>query len=180
MVAYVMWGVRRRGGSLRDLIGGRWDRARDSGRNVLVALGFWIVALVVLGLLGWALAVNRNLQGIRFLIPGSGLEIACWILLSITAGCCEETIFRGYLQRQFIAWSGNAVAGILFSALLFGAAHAYQGWRQAVRVGVFGAMFGILAYRRGSLRPGIIAHAWNDTVSGFVLHFVIRKGLAGS
>jgi Type II CAAX prenyl endopeptidase Rce1-like len=33
-------------------------------------------------------------------------EITFWIVLSVTAGICEETVFRGYLQRQFMSPPG--------------------------------------------------------------------------
>ena len=91
-----------------------------------------------------------------------------WIALSVTAGICEETIFRGYLQRQFMALTKNAPAGIVISAAGFGAAHAYQGFRMAVLISLFGAMFGILAYWRGTVRPGMIVHAWQDSLGGLV------------
>jgi hypothetical protein len=50
----------------------------------------------------------------------------------------------------------------------FGAGHAYQGFRMAILIALYGAMFGILAQWRGSVRPGMIAHAWQDSVSGVV------------
>jgi hypothetical protein len=37
-----------------------------------------------------------------------------------------------------------------------------------ILIGVFGAMFGILAYWRGSVRPGMIVHAWQDSLGGVV------------
>ena len=102
------------------------------------------------------------------MFPHGGIQIALWVALSVTAGICEETIFRGYLQTQFMALTKNAPAGILLSAAAFGAAHAYQGFRMTILIAVFGLMFGILAHWRGSIRPGIIAHAWQDSVSGIV------------
>jgi len=78
----------------------------------------------------------------------------------------EETIFRGYLQRQFIALTRSVPVGILLSAAGFGAVHAYQGFRSVVLIGIFGAMFGLLAHWRRSIRPGIIAHAWHDALIG--------------
>jgi membrane protease YdiL (CAAX protease family) len=101
-----------------------------------------------------------------FLFPRGAVEITLWIALSVTAGVCEETIFRGYLQRQFIALTKNIPAGILLSAAAFGAAHAYQGFRRVVLIGMYGAMFGVLAHWRRSIRPGIIAHAWQDALIG--------------
>ena len=91
---------------------------------------------------------------------------------SVTAGICEETIFRGYLQRQFMALTKSAPAGILFSAAAFGVVHAYQGFRMVILIGLYGAMFGILAYCRGSIRPGMIAHAWQDSLNGVLAALV--------
>lgn len=172
IVAFVVVGVRRHGGSLRELIGGSWGRARDFWRDVLVALVFWIIALVCLGALRFALHANRGAEAVRFVAPQSKVEMISWVFVSLTAGFCEETIFRGYLQRQFLAWLSKPSLGILLSAVVFGLIHAYQGGKQAFIIGVFGALFGILAYRRCSLRPGMIAHAWNDTIFGLALHFL--------
>jgi CAAX protease family protein len=103
----------------------------------------------------------------RFILPHGGAEIALWIALSVTAGICEEAIFRGY-QRQFMAFTGSAPAGILISAAAFGVAHVYQGYRVGILIGLYGTMFGILAHWRGSVRPGMMAHAWQDSVSGIL------------
>ena len=50
-----------------------------------------------------------------------------WVLLSISAGFCEEFVFRGYLQKQFFALTGSDAAAIAGQALIFGVAHGYQG-----------------------------------------------------
>jgi hypothetical protein len=54
------------------------------------------------------------------MLPQRGLELTVWIALSITAGICEETIFRGYPQQQFMALTKSASVGILVSAATFG------------------------------------------------------------
>jgi membrane protease YdiL (CAAX protease family) len=135
-VAYIVVGVRRQGGSLRELIGGSWGRGKDFWRDLLVALVFWIVALACLGALRFVLHVNRGVDAVRFVAPQSKVELISWVLLSLTAGFCEETIFRGYLQRQFLAWSGKPTLGILLSAAFFGLIHAYQGAKQTIIIGV--------------------------------------------
>ncbi|HLW52970.1 MAG TPA: CPBP family intramembrane glutamic endopeptidase [Candidatus Angelobacter sp.] len=91
------------------------------------------------------------------------------------AGFFEEVIFRGYLQRQIGNVSGRIWVGITASAVLFGAAHGYQGWRMMIVIAVFGAFFGILAHFRRSLRPGIIAHAIQDAYSGVALFFLVNR-----
>jgi uncharacterized protein len=164
--ALVVVGVRRSGASVFLVLGDRWRSFRQLRCDIGIAAGFWVVALIVLGLLGRLLHVAAAQRNIQFMLPHGVAEIAAWIALSVTAGICEETIFRGYLQRQFVALTRNAPAGILLSAVVFGAGHAYQGFRLAILIGVFGAMFGILAYWRGTVRPGMIVHAWQDTLGG--------------
>jgi membrane protease YdiL (CAAX protease family) len=108
------------------------------------------------------------------LLPQNQLEIFLWILTSITAGICEEIIFRGYFQRQFSAWTGNVSAGVLLSAAAFGAGHIYQGWRSAIIILVYGLLFGILAEFRKSLRPGMMTHAWHDGFAGLAGRLIAK------
>ena len=93
----------------------------------------------------------------------------------MTAGICEETIFRGYLQRQFVAWTHSAPVGVILSAVLFGAGHIYQGSKATVVIGVYGLMFGILAEVRQNLRPGMMTHAWHDAITGLIIRFIPVK-----
>ena len=172
ITAYVVAGVRRRGASLRGLIGGSWKGTRDFFRDVLIAMGFWVVSILCLAIVRVALHAKTNVNAIRFLAPQSRTEAFLWIFVALTAGFCEEIIFRGYLQRQFIALSGQPVAGILLSAVVFGGSHAYQGGKQTVVLGVYGAMFGVLAYWRRSLRPGMMAHAGQDALVGLVIRLL--------
>ncbi len=37
-----------------------------------------------------------------------------------------------------------------------------------ITITVYGALFGLLAWWRRSLRPGMIAHAWTDIFSGVI------------
>lgn len=169
----VVAGVRRRGAPILIVLGDRWDSVRQVLRDIGIAAAFWLVSsglLLILGRLLRIAALGRNMD---FILPHGGAEITLWLALSVTAGICEEMIFRGYLQRQFTVLTKSIPAGILLSGATFGAAHAYQGFRMVILIGLYGAMFGILAHWRGSVRPGMIAHAWQDSLSG-VLAGVIR------
>ena len=132
--------------------------------------------LLVLGCLLRVAALGRKMD---FLVPHGGAEITLWIALSVTAGICEEAIFRGYLQRQFMALTKCAPAGMILSAAASGAAHAYQGFRMVILIGLYGAMFGILAHWRGSVRPGIIAHAGNDSLNEMLVGLSRQSSLPG-
>jgi uncharacterized protein len=168
LFGFAVWGVRRHGAPLSLVLGKRWQSAKQFFRDIGLAFGFWIVALIILRGAAWLLGVNTENKVLLSFLPRSRVEIAVWLVVAATAGICEETLFRGYLQRQFIALTRNAPAGIILSALLFGAAHIYQGLRMVGVIAVFGSLFGILAYWRKSTRPGMITHAWQDALSGIV------------
>jgi hypothetical protein len=107
-----------------------------------------------------------------FLTPGTNLELAAWFCVSTTAGVCEEIIFRGYLQRQFATIGDSMLIGVLISAVVFGASHGYEGVARMILIGIFGLMFGLLAWWRKSLRTGMMAHAWHDAFSGMILRIM--------
>ena len=172
LTAYVLWGVRRRGTPLEAVTGAKWKSFLEFARDFGIAISFWFVALMVLGATAVALHFRGSKESVGFLAPRGWVQIALWILVCVTAGFCEETIFRGYLQKQFIAWSGNATAGVVASAVVFGACHIYQGVKPAIVITVYGLMFGILAQWRKSLRPGMMTHALHDTVSGIAVRFL--------
>ena len=171
LLAYVWFlGIRHTGIRFKDVIGGRWDTARDVWRDVGVAFVFWIVVVVTLVAVSQVLGQNPDMiKVLRAIAPRGVLELAIWILLSISAGFCEEFVFRGYLQKQLLALTGNVPAAIAGQAIIFGAAHAYQGVRGVLTITVYGALFGLLANVRNSLRPGMIQHVMQDSFSGILL-----------
>jgi membrane protease YdiL (CAAX protease family) len=112
----------------------------------------------------------KALRAVAQLAPSNAREIAAWTLLCLLVGFVEETVFRGYLQQQFIRLArGGVVAGVVLSALVFGGAHAYQGVRNVVLLSIFGVLFGLLALHRRSLRAGMFAHSWHDLIAGLTL-----------
>jgi len=174
---YIVWDVRKRGISLRELVGPHWSKGTENLIDLGIAAAFELAALIVLGAIGHLLHTESSAKSMQFMMPARTLELCVWLLLSLTAGICEETIFRGYFQRQFIGWTGNTVAGIVISAAIFGAAHMYQGWKQTIVIAVFGAMFGTLAVLRRSLKPGMMAHSFQDSAAGIALMLAAKYGL---
>lgn len=164
-VAFIVWGIRRRGHRLADLIGGRWPTVGAFGRDLGIGVLFLIGSAFVLAAIRMALHDTPN-QTVKNLLPDGPLEMAVWILLSATAGFCEETIFRGYLQKQFARLTKNANVGLVLQALVFGACHGYQGPKSALTITVYGFLFGVLANKVQSLRPGMLAHFLQDGVGG--------------
>ena len=174
LVGYIAWGAKKHGTSLRELVGGKWNSVKDVFKDVATAIGFWFVSIIILATFSVAFHIQRDRSGFDVLRPQNRLELYLWFLTATTAGICEEIIFRGYLQKQFSAWTGNIAAGMVISAIIFGAGHLYQGWKSAIVIGIYGLLFSILAENQKSLRPGMISHAWNDIVAGGLLR-MLRK-----
>ncbi len=169
LAAVVLWGIRMRRVPLRQLLGVRRASWREWVQDLLLAAAFWIAASVVLAAIGILLRLAHSSVPEKTLVqlaPENALELTLWILLSISAGICEEIVFRGYLLQQFSSVRNQLWVGVLASSLLFGVAHGYEGVAGIVVITVYGAMFCALAIARGSLRPGMMAHAWHDIFSG--------------
>jgi membrane protease YdiL (CAAX protease family) len=167
-MAYWAWvGVHRNGGHLRDLTGGRWKTWRSLALDVAIAIPFWGLWEFTAWLVH--LAVDRLSTPTTPYHPPSGfVEIFLWILLSVSAGICEEIVFRGYLQQQFRAATRSLAAAVVLQGILFGLVHAYQGWKQVIVIVPLGILYGALVAWRGNLRASIIAHAWSDIFEGWL------------
>jgi len=189
LLAYVVWGARLRKISFRDLVGGRWDTFEDFLTDVMLAAGFLVAWLLLVGAVAYALkflhvvdfspaAQTRQLEDakrqIGFLAPQTNVETWIFMALSATAGLCEEVVFRGYLQKQFIAWTRSVWVGIVLAGIAFGAGHGYEGLHRMIMISFFGMAFGILAHARKSLRPGMIAHGSWDAIAGLVMRVVMK------
>lgn len=178
LVGYVLWGARKNRVTLREIVGGRWKSPESLLIDVAIAFAFWIAAAGTLAALSFALGLASPSQvaearkQLGALLPQSGLELALWLALSATAGFCEEIMFRGYLQQQFRAATRSTAAAIVLQAVVFGIAHAYQGGRRIILIAVYGALFGMLAAWRKSLRPGMIGHAIQDSFSGIAFRLL--------
>jgi hypothetical protein len=174
LFGYAMLGLRRAGTSLAGIIGFRWVSVGGVVRLLAWAAGFALVSGAGLAALRSAMAalhwptVGEMRRTMMMMSPHGGLESAMWAALSLSAGFCEEFVFRGYLQRQMIALTRSRVGGIAVAALLFGVSHLYQGIRSALVIAVYGLMFGVLARISRSLLPGMMVHAAQDMIAGLL------------
>jgi membrane protease YdiL (CAAX protease family) len=171
---YYCWvGVHRRSGGLKTLSGGRWTSWKSMGIDVGIAFPFWVLWEGTAYGVHWLLGPS-SAKTIDSLLPQNLLEILLWIGTSVTAGVCEEMAFRGYVQRQFHALTGNVAMAVLGQGIVFGLFHFYQGWKNVIVISVLGVLFGVLAAWRRNLRSNIIVHAWADVWSGW-LKFVVSR-----
>ena len=97
-------------------------------------------------------------------IPSLPLRWIAVVISAISAGVCEETGFRGYMQRPIEQRHGAATA-ILVSSFFFMLLHLSKAWAMIGMVPIVfgaGALLGVLASSSGSLIPSMIGHVVMD------------------
>ncbi|MED3622949.1 MULTISPECIES: CPBP family intramembrane glutamic endopeptidase [Bacillaceae] len=101
-----------------------------------------------------------SLGSIDFLLPVTKLERTWSIFVAITAGVCEEIIYRGFVMHYLssLPIELEQIAVIIISAVIFGVAHAYQGWKGIILTGLMGFVFANIYVKTGSLLFPILFH----------------------
>ena len=169
-VVLLIWlALKRRGLSIGSLVSGRWQTLGAFFRDLGLAVGFIVVAVPLIGVLVHFIGGDAN-SNVANITPKTGFELVVWLGLSATGGFCEELTFRGYLTRQFSAWTGSRVFAIVLQGVAFGLAHGYY-QKVMVVIMVQGWLLGLFAYWRKSLRPGMLAHGLQDAIGGLVAFF---------
>jgi membrane protease YdiL (CAAX protease family) len=139
--------------------------------NLGIGLGFLLAANVILFGLGSILQFFHITMSkeVIFMLPRTKTEKIFWAILSITAGICEETGFRGYVLTKLNLFFNNWYLTVALSSLSFGVGHFYQGIGGIILTGIYGLLFCLLFIWRKSLIPGIFAHFLQDLTALFAL-----------
>ena len=100
------------------------------------------------------------------IFPQSRVEMLPYFALAVTAGVCEEFLYRGFALAAIIRAGSPVWAAVVISSILFGLAHIYQGRRGSVSTTLLGALFGAARIVYHSLVPVILWHSAVDLVAG--------------
>jgi len=135
----------------------------------LLAGGSTFATLIVL-LLFLERMVNISQDQFAALRSYPFFSVAAVILMgAVVAGVVEEAAFRGYMQVPIEKRYGLAVASIIV-AIMFSLAHLSHGLSYALPLVPFylagSAIYSLLAYRTGSILPGVVLHISTDVLLG--------------
>jgi membrane protease YdiL (CAAX protease family) len=145
-----------------------WGQALGFGIMVYL-IGLVTIAAVGIALSATPLVHEHNLAYLLAMLPRSPLEFLLWFGVSLTAGLCEELIFRGYLLQQLTAWTRMPIASIVIAALLFGSVHLYEGLGAILPLAALAVVYGfVVRHFKGDLRAVIVAHTLQDFLVGFI------------
>ncbi|MCK5126363.1 MAG: CPBP family intramembrane metalloprotease [candidate division Zixibacteria bacterium] len=156
---------------------------REKSSLSSIGMGFPTLAHLGLGI-GFLLISNISLVIIQGILKLFGIpfnnntdqilaiasdHIGWWLVISITAGVCEEIVYRGYLMTRIKGIIGRGwVIPIIGSVFAFSSGHLYQGTGGVIVITLYGAMFCGLYILTGSIWPGIIAHFIQDFSAVYV------------
>jgi membrane protease YdiL (CAAX protease family) len=146
-----------------------WARGLTADELGLVVHGRWriliagIVGAATLGGLQWlnlrrmGRSSGKGREFMRVLaeriLPQSRVELIPYLGLAVTAGLCEEFLYRGF-----------AMAAL--TSVLFGLAHLYQGRGGLVSTLVIGTVFGTARIAYDGAVPVMLWHIAVDAVAG--------------
>ncbi len=149
----------------------------------MVAFSLILVAIVYLIFLIRSIISNETLRqevATKFepyleLMPTTKTQILLFTLvLSVSAGICEEIIFRAYLFNVIDSHIGMAGA-IILSSLIFGLWHVYLGWQEVIRTSIMGAILCGVYLFTGNIIVPIVLHIFIDIYSGLICYFAVRE-----
>jgi membrane protease YdiL (CAAX protease family) len=113
--------------------------------------------------------------GFDALLPRTSQERRYAVAAAITAGVCEETLYRGFFIATGVQlFHLTPIAAAVATCAMFGIAHLYQGWRNALALTGMAAIMAIFYLRSASLLLPVILHALID-LRAFLL---LRPGAA--
>ena len=107
------------------------------------------------------------------MLPADGREFSWFAVLSVSAGICEELLYRGFLVWYLGAYAAlllhppyGFVAAAAGSSLVFGLGHAYQGPRNVLVTALVGGFLAAVVWIPGSLYAAMLVHALMDLHAG--------------
>ncbi len=159
LVGWLLWSATR---PRLGRLGVAFDRpGRDLGWGTLLA--------VAIGAGGIVVYFAGRALGITVAVNPDGLAQYWWtvpvlLLSAARSGIEEEVIMIGYLFARLRELGWRTWPIILFSAVIRGSYHLYQGWGSFVGNALMGIAFGWIYVRWGRLLPLVVAHFLIDAV----------------
>ena len=111
-------------------------------------------------------------------LPEHYRELPAYTFMCITAGVCEEILFRGFMVTYFIdpMHSGFPWMAAIFPAILFSLAHFYQGYKAMMKIFLLSMLFALIFIFSKSLLIIIVIHFLIDFIGGIAAIRMKKKG----
>lgn len=151
------WLIKRKVCQFASLFGTRTD---SFGKDLLAGVLLGAVWITVYGLMRWPPF------GQMFVFDAAKARS---LFTSLSAGFCEEFLFRGFVIATIATAGGTKKAQLLWSSLAFGVAHIFWGPIGMLFAVALGLTFAAITLKRGNVWPAVVAHS--------VLNLCVEPGL---
>ncbi|MGA9304752.1 MAG: CPBP family intramembrane glutamic endopeptidase [Candidatus Sulfotelmatobacter sp.] len=108
--------------------------------------------------------ILRAFRRFAFILPVTPEERAWFALVSVTAGICEEVLYRGFLIRYLSdgPWHAGLWIALAVASVSFGLGHGYQGLPGIIGTTLVGGVMAVIFLASGSLWLPMALHAIID------------------
>jgi membrane protease YdiL (CAAX protease family) len=121
--------------------------------------------------------VRARARHIERMLPHDERELRWFSAVGVTAGICEELLYRGYLIWYLQHWLPLTFA-VTVAVVIFGFGHFYQGARGMLLTAIVGAFLAVVYLVTGTLFASMAIHALMDLYSGYAVWRAYRKPAA--
>jgi membrane protease YdiL (CAAX protease family) len=101
--------------------------------------------------------------------PTPAILISVLVMGAVVSGVVEEVAFRGYMQSQLERFGPATAIGV--TSVVFALSHITHGLEALLLMMpgylIASALYGLLAYRTGSILPGMALHVFGDMAHTF-------------
>lgn len=153
-----------------------------------LGLGFlssplWVMVLLFSCLLGLVLlqymkipekrlpSIKKQMEASMYILPKNKTEYRWSIVLSLTAGTCEEVLFRGLMYEVLLPYLSN-IPALLIVNVLFALGHIATGLKNMSMTFLLGIIWSATYLYTGSLWVPILMHVLVDLYSMTTAHKV--------
>lgn len=165
------------GGSMRDL-----GLLEPTSTTLAWSLMIVVVALLLIAWTASRISSNRefrenfidSMEYVLAILPRTRRERNSFFLLSLSAGICEEILYRGFVFAYLSSYMGLTMV-VIVSSLLFGLAHSYQGLKGVPQTGLVGLALALFYVITGSLWASMVLHAAIDMGYGYLSWLALQQ-----
>lgn len=142
--------------------------------DFVIAAGMLVSAVAAVFPL-WRRSVKKRARVAQLFMPRNPKERLLWAIAALSAGVCEELVYRGVMFVLLSRLLGDPLYGALASAGLFALAHLLQSWISVAIIFVFALAFQYLCWRTDSLYLAMAVHFLYDLIAGIAYGYLGAK-----
>jgi membrane protease YdiL (CAAX protease family) len=138
-----------------------------SGEGLVGTLG--LMAVIVSIYVFWIVASLGQPTPDLSEYPTTAILVSVWIVGALVSGVVEEVAYRGYMQSQLERFGPTVAIGV--TSVVFALSHLTHGLQALLLMApgyiMASVLYGLLAYRTGSILPGMALHVTGDAAHTF-------------